>query len=110
MATISAPSIFYRTEGDTGPDITFTYKDSAGVAIDITGFTFSMHIAAPGGDVDVATTITDAPNGAGTFDGWTVSTFVAGEHQEATIKIVDASAVVITKRGLAFSVSRKIGT
>lgn len=85
---------YYSKEGDSGGVITITCKDSAGVAVNLTGCTVRFNMARQTtreARIAAAATLSDAFNGvvtytfiagdfvAGTYDAEVKATFASGE-------------------------------
>ena len=97
------------TEGDTGPPLICTYVDATGTAIDVTGYTITLRIDAPGGVVTKTATLSDPTNGVFQFgDPWGASDLVEGYAQVCEIELIDTGAVKITAPKFLLNVERRI--
>lgn len=97
------------TENDTGPPLICTYTDSTGTAIDITGWTITLHVDRPTSVLTVTATLSDPTNGIFQFgDPWGATDFVPGFGQVAEIQLVDLSGVIVTAPKFVIDVEREI--
>ena len=74
---------FTIKKGDTSPSIQSTLKDSAGVAVNITGSTVKIHMKAVGSSslkVDQTMTIVDASGGVVKYDWSSSDTDTVGTY------------------------------
>ncbi|MHA2248276.1 MAG: BppU family phage baseplate upper protein [Candidatus Hodarchaeales archaeon] len=83
--------------GDTGPAIACTYTDSAGAAIDVTGWTIKLHIKRPSTHtvLTITATLSDPSNGIFQFD-WSAGDMIAGQGQQAEIEFTNLTPITFT--------------
>jgi hypothetical protein len=98
-------SDLYYVENDTLPEVQCTYTDTDGNAIDITGYTFEIHVqyAVPLSNAGV---IVDAANGIFKFE-WGSGDIQSGTWN-AEIQITDAGGKILTFQGLRLVVEPEI--
>jgi len=83
------------TENDTAPPLLGEYKDSSAVAIDVTGYTITLHIKRPSAPLVKAATLTDPTNGLFQFD-FTAGDLEAGQDQAAEVQFVTPGGAIFT--------------
>lgn len=98
---------FNYVVGDNLPALSFTYKDKDGNAIDITGFSFALHIDFQAGVTTVVGSIVDAASG--TFQ------FVFGDSDlsesgifNIEVQITNASSQKLTIQGMKFDIAPEL--
>lgn len=95
-------------ENDNLPALQITYKDTDGNPVDITGYTFSLHVAFEAGAKTVAGSIVGAPtDGVFEFeypDSWLTPSGIF----EAEVQITDAGGKKLTIQGFSFDIAAEI--
>jgi len=102
---------FTIKRGDTSPSIQSILKDAAGVAIDLTGATVSLHMKAVGEStlkIDEAMTIVNATSGVVRYDWSSSDTNTAGTYYvEFEVTKADNSVETFPNNGNAVVVITK---
>ena len=108
---IKIPVHPYRwTAGDRKPRITGAFTGSAGLAVDITGYTITAKLRRPSGAPLLKTLTTAITNAAGGLweIQWAVGDLVEGFSQLIEIEIDDGTGEIETQR-LLIDVTENIG-
>ena len=110
MTTKQIKNVARYTAGDTGPPLQMEYLDAAGVAVDVSGWTITLHLRrpSPATVLTKAMTITDGPNGLFEVTVWASGDLLEGADQLAEVQLVDTGGVIITTQKMHIDVDSEI--
>lgn len=105
MATCTTIQDIYYVEDNTLPELVCTLKDTDGVVVDITGYSFELHIGY-GVPKNIVGVLVDAANGIFKF-AFVVGDIQKGKHL-AEIMYTTVESKTLTFQSLRFNVAPKI--